>query len=278
MARNAYTSVRSRQVAGQLRHLREQAGLSCADVAAKMGMSASKVSRIETGNSRLQPDDVASLLGLYDVPSEKRTQLMDLVRRNGERGWWERQPGLPHLWRTLIDLEAKAIRIENFETTFVPGLLQTAEYCREVINGCAPHLTETEVDNLVASRMARQAVLTRRNAPRLLAVLDESVLRRQVGDCAIMERQRRQLADFAQHPHIRLQVVPYAAGVYPGWQGPFMVQEFADDPAFVYVESQTTCMFLDTEADLAAYRLAMRNILDVALSPEESLTLIAEGA
>jgi transcriptional regulator with XRE-family HTH domain len=277
MARNAYTSVRSRQVAGQLRHLREVAGLSCADVAAKMGMSASKISRIETGNSRLQPDDVSSILGLYDVPAEKRTQLMELVRKNGERGWWERQPGLPHLWRTLIDLEAKAARIENYESMFVPGLLQTAEYARAVISGAAPALSETEVDNLVASRMARQALLTRRNAPELVAVLDEGVVRREVGEPGVLIRQLRQLADFAQRPHIRLQVVPYSAGVHPGWQGPFMLQEFEDDPAFVYVESQTTCMFLDSEPDLTAYRLAMRNILDVALSPEQTMDLISEG-
>ncbi len=89
-------------------------------------MSPSKISRIETGNSGLQIEDVAALLGLYQVPASTRDELLDLVRRSEERGWWTRQPGLPQLWRTLIDFEAKATRVQNYEALVVPGLLQTA--------------------------------------------------------------------------------------------------------------------------------------------------------
>ncbi|MDQ3150236.1 MAG: helix-turn-helix domain-containing protein, partial [Actinomycetota bacterium] len=91
MLGNTHTSVRSRQVAAELRKLRENAGMSCAEVAKRLGMSASKVSRIETGNSGLQVEDVAALLGLYQVHATRREELVDLVRRAEERGWWQRQ-------------------------------------------------------------------------------------------------------------------------------------------------------------------------------------------
>ncbi|MGB8995287.1 MAG: Scr1 family TA system antitoxin-like transcriptional regulator, partial [Pseudonocardiaceae bacterium] len=154
MPGNPHTSVRSRQVAAELRTSRERAGLSGAEVAKRMGMTPSTISRIETGNSGLQIEDVAALLGLYQVPASTRDELLDLVRRSEERGWWTRQPGLPQLWRSLIDFEAKATRVQNYEALFVPGLLQTAEYTRAIIQGVAPTVSEAELDNLVAARMA----------------------------------------------------------------------------------------------------------------------------
>lgn len=245
-------------------------------------MSASKISRIETGHSGLQPDDVSALLGLYEVPAAQRAQLMDLVRKGEERGWWERQPGLPTLWRSLIDFENKATRIQNFAPLIIPGLLQTAEYSREIIFGTDPTLSDVELDNLVASRMARQAVLTRRNAPQFLTVIDEGALRRPIGGPGVMARQLRQLSDFAQRPHIRLQVVPTECGAYAGLRGLFVILEFADDPALVFVENHDAGLFMEEEGDLAAYRLALRNILSVALAPDATLDLIsgllAEGA
>ncbi|MGH3805214.1 MAG: helix-turn-helix domain-containing protein [Pseudonocardiaceae bacterium] len=97
MSGNSHTSIRSRQAAAELRTLREQAGLSGAEVAKRLDMSPSKISRIETGNSGLQLEDVAALLGLYQVPTAVRDDLLDLVRRSEEHGWWTRQPGLPQL-------------------------------------------------------------------------------------------------------------------------------------------------------------------------------------
>jgi transcriptional regulator with XRE-family HTH domain len=167
MSGNPHTSIRSRQVAAELRALRERAGLSGAEVAKLLGMSPSKVSRLETGITGRQIEDVAALLGLYKVPAATREELLDQVRRAEERGWWTRQPGLPKLWRTLIDFEAKATRVHNYEALVVPGLLQTAEYARAVILGIVPAITPAELKNLVAARMARQTVLTGTDAPQL---------------------------------------------------------------------------------------------------------------
>lgn len=278
MSGNPHTSVRSRQVAAELRAIRERAQLSGAEVARRLGMSPSKISRIETGNSGLQIEDVAALLGLYEVPASTRDELLDLVRRSEERGWWTRQPGLPKLWRSLIDFEAKATRVQNYEALVVPGLLQTAEYSRAIIQGVAPTISEPELDNLVASRMARQTVLTRASAPQLFAVVDEGALRRPVGEPGVIHRQLHHLLGAAERPHVTLRVVPLAAGAHAGLRGPFVILEFSEEPALVYLENHGTEMFLEEEADLAAYRLVLGNILRVALAPAATAELIAQIA
>jgi Domain of unknown function (DUF5753)/Helix-turn-helix domain len=248
--------------------------MSCAEVAKRLGVSPSKISRIETGASGLQPDDVATLLGFYEVPSTKRQELLDLLRRGDQKGWWERQAGLPQLWRALIDFENKATRIQTYEPLIIPGLLQTGEYCEAMLKATDPTLSQAELDNLVASRMARQTVLTRSTAPHFLAVIHEGALRLPVGAPGVMKRQLHHLLSIAERPNIGLRVVPIKAGAHVGLRGMFIILEFAEEPALVHVENQVTGMFLEEEADLAGYRLALRNILNVALAPAATAELI----
>ncbi|WP_433263013.1 helix-turn-helix domain-containing protein [Actinosynnema sp. CS-041913] len=276
MPGNAYTSVRSRTVANALRLYREQHEMSCEDVAGMLGVSASKISRMETGKSGLQLDDVAALLGFYQVPGPRRKELMDLMRRGEEMGWWERQAGLPKLWRALIDFENKALRIHNYEPLMIPGLLQTAEYTRALFKAAEPTVTDHELDTLVTSRMARQTLLSRSNAPQYLAVVHEAALRVQVGQPAVMRRQLRHLLDAAEHPNVTVVVVPMSAGMNAGLRGPFVILEFLHEPAIVHVENQITAMFLEEAVDLEGYRLALRNILGAGLAPGATADLLAE--
>ncbi|GAB3454840.1 helix-turn-helix transcriptional regulator [Actinophytocola sediminis] len=266
--------MRSRTVAAELRRLREQRGLSCVDVGKTLGVSASKISRIETGHSGLQVDDVAALLGFYQVSAAARQELLDLLRRGDQKGWWERQAGLPKLWRALVDFENKATRIQNYESLLIPGLLQTGEYCRAMIKSMNATLSSAELDNLIASRMARQSVLDGTHAPQFLAVIHEVALRMPVGEPGIMARQLRHLLSFAERPNVGLRVVPTRKGENAGLRGPFMLLEFADEPGIVYVENQITGMFLEEDADLAGYRLALGHILSVALAPAATLEFI----
>jgi transcriptional regulator with XRE-family HTH domain len=278
MPGNPHTSVRSRTVAAELRALREARELTCGDVAKALGVSTSKISRMETGNSGLQPDEVATLLGFYKVPAATRRELLELLRRGETKGWWERQAGLPSLWRALIDFENKATRIQNYQPLFVPGLMQTAEYTEAMIRSTDDTLSDAELDNLVASRMARQTLLTRSNSPQFLAVVHEVALRIPVGAPGVMSRQLRHLLSVAERPNIGLRVVPTSAGANAALRGPFVILEFAEEPDLVHVENQITGMFLEEDADLAGYRLALRNILNVALAPDATAELIASIA
>jgi transcriptional regulator with XRE-family HTH domain len=274
MPGNPHTSVRSRTVANELRKLREERELSCAEVAKMLGVSVSKISRIETGISGLQSDDVATLLGFYKVPPAKRNELLELLRRGDQKGWWERQAGLPKLWRALIDYENKATRIQYYAPLILPGLMQTGEYCEAMLRGTDTTLSSAEVDNLVASRMARAAVLTRSSAPQFLAVIHEAALRMPVGGAGVMSRQLRHLLGMAERPNITVRAVPFSSGAHVGLRGQFIILELAEEPHLVHVENQITGMFLEEDADLSGYRLALRNILGVALAADATATLI----
>jgi transcriptional regulator with XRE-family HTH domain len=237
---NPQSSVKSRIVAAELRRLREERGLSLAEVGEKLGASASKISRMETGATGLQMEDVAAALGFFEVPAAKRNELLDLLRRSEQRGWWERQAGLPTLWRALIDFENKATRVQNYQPMIVPGLLQTAEYAAAMFQGDDPTLSGAELDNLVASRMARQTLLTRENGPQYLAMVHEAALRIPVGGAGVMSRQMRRMLEVSDRPNVSLRLVPMSAGANAGLRGSFMILEFAEEPSLVHIENQVT--------------------------------------
>jgi transcriptional regulator with XRE-family HTH domain len=275
MSGNSYTSVRSRTVAAELRKLREDHGLSCAEVAFTLGVSPSKISRMETGISGMQSEDVAVLLGLYQVKTARRRELLDLLKRSEERGWWERQAGLPKLWRALMTFEQKATRIQNYESLLIPGLVQTGEYAAAIMRGINSTLSDVEVDNLVASRLARQNLLSGSHAPQYLAVIHECALHIAVGEPGVMNRQLRHLITASDRPNITIRVVPISSGANASLRGAFMIVETEEEPDIVHVENQITGMFLEEDLDLAGYRLALRNILSDALAPDATAELIS---
>jgi transcriptional regulator with XRE-family HTH domain len=271
-------SVRSRQVSALLRRLREELGLTAVEVAKALGMSPSKISRIETGSRGLRVEDVAAMLGHYKVPEQERFRILDQVRKAEERGWWESQGlGLPQLWQALINFESRATRIQNFEANFIPGLLQTDEYVGAMFHTIDKTLSVAEVNNLVASRMARQAVLRRQDL-QFLAVVDEAALRRPITESGVMRRQLRHLVDAGERPNVTLRVVPLQVGQYAGLRGPFAIIDFDDEPSLTFIENHDVGMFLDEKDDIAAYRLTLANILNEALEPAESAELLANLA
>jgi transcriptional regulator with XRE-family HTH domain len=209
MARRPGIPVRQRRVSNELRALRKKAGLTCKEVAEALGMSITKVSRMETGARGLYVDDVAALLGLYRVPARKREELLALVREGANRNWQQLQTGkLPTSWQDVIRFEAEAELMYSFEPQLVPGLLQTPEYARAIIRGANVELTNEETDMLVSARMTRHAILAKPDAPVLHAVIDEAVLSRPVGGPGVMRRQLQHLIASASAPNITLRVLP----------------------------------------------------------------------
>jgi hypothetical protein len=174
-----------------------------------------------------------------------------------------------------MSLEAEATGIWNFEPLVVPGLLQTAEYATALIHGINTELSESEVNALVATRMARQTLLTKRNAPSLHAIIDEMVLRRPISPAGVMQRQLQHLRSCAQRPNITLQVVPFSAGVPLALGGPIVIIDLADGRSVVHLESRRTAAFLSEGPHVGALKLAMRRLHALATAPDESCRLIA---
>ncbi|GGP70604.1 helix-turn-helix domain-containing protein [Saccharothrix coeruleofusca] len=272
---NKGASFRQRRVSAELRTLRTARKLSCADVARAIGVSESKISRMETGRRGLYADEVAAILGYLQTPPELRRELVALVRAGENRNWHTIHGKLPGHWRDLIELEAQASALYNYEPLLIPGLAQTSDYARTIIRGGNEQLSEGELESLVAIRMGRQAILGRIWVNLLI---DETVLRRPLGNPAMMRAQLQHLVSLAARPNVLIQVVPFDSTAHPGLEGPFLRLEFNDQPGLVYVESRSTSTFLEEETHLQNAKLAWQRLRDLALSAEESVGLIAKLA
>ncbi|MGN5377975.1 helix-turn-helix domain-containing protein [Streptomyces lasalocidi] len=262
--------------------LRTGAGLTSGDAARLVGWHQSKVSRIETGASGVKPADVRSLLDAYGVRDGHLRELLLMLAGSDGAGdrhrWWHAYRGvLPPTYRDFISLESQASAMRTLETTVVPGLLQTPEYARAVTRAAVPDLDEERLDTLVEVRLARQDVLRSDPPLELCAVLDEAVLRREVGGPGVMARQLERLMEAARLPQVRLQVLPFGAGAHVGLTGPFVIFSFpsTSDLDVVVLDQLTSSLYLERKEDLKAYSEAFDTLRIHALSPEDSLDYIA---
>ncbi|WP_369387814.1 helix-turn-helix domain-containing protein [Streptomyces sp. CG1] len=275
-------AVRRRKLGAELRTLRTGAGLTSGEAARLVGWHQSKVSRIETGASGAKPVDVRLLLDAYEVRDGQLRELLLMLAGSEEAGdrhrWWHAYRGvLPPTYRDFISLESQASAMRTLETTVVPGLLQTPEYARAVTRAAVTDLDDERLDTLVEVRLARQDVLRTERPLRLSAVLDEAVLRREIGGPEVMARQLERLMDAARLPQVRLQVLPFGAGAHVGLTGPFVIFSFpsTSDLDVVVLDQLTSSLYLERKEDLMAYSEAFDTLRMHALSPEESLDYIA---
>jgi hypothetical protein len=221
-----------------------------------------------------------ALLDLYGVDDDaRRAELADLARQAGEQTWIQSFPSdLPEPYPTYILFESEATALLNNETLFIPGLLQTEDYARAALSGGAPTATKDELQRLVATRMSRQAVLTRDPPLRLWAVVDEAALHRPVGGTEVMATQLEHVADTASEmPHVTFQVIPYNVGAHPGMTAAFVILQFGGDPPsgdVVYHESQTGDLFLENETDVRHFTAIFEHLRAMALPPQRSIELL----
>ncbi|MEU4568688.1 DUF5753 domain-containing protein [Micromonospora sp. NPDC023956] len=183
----------------------------------------------------------------------------------------------PVWFRPWVDIEREAVTLRAFELAWVPGLLQTEAYARATLAGGV--LCVDAVDELVAARLGRQAILTRERGPLLVAVLDEGVLRRRVGgDRALMAAQLAHLLECADLPTVQLHVVPADAPSYPGLDGPFTIADMPEGARVAHVDSPARAQILDQPSDLVTLERRWERIRGEALPRGRSLDLLREAA
>ncbi|MFF0308141.1 helix-turn-helix transcriptional regulator [Streptosporangium sp. NPDC004379] len=270
-------TVRLRRLASELRRLREEAGLSQTEVAEKTDVNLATLHRIETAKAKPQLRTLTALLDAYGVTGDRRTGLVALQKEAKQRGWIHGfEIDLPDKYSAYIGLEAEAREAINYESLFIPGLLQTEDYARAVMRGVRPTITDDEIETRIAARLHRQALLESETPLRLWAILDQAALSRTVGDDAIMRDQLTHLAQQAQRPHITVQVIPFSAGAHPGMPGSFIVLKFDDDgPDVIHIDSMAGGLFLEKEADIRQYNDTCQHLRAIALSPADTAALIA---
>ncbi|MBQ0864677.1 helix-turn-helix transcriptional regulator [Streptomyces sp. RK75] len=275
------------QLGSELRQLRQAAGLNGRQVVRKLLWSSSKLTRLETGdNASVEPSDVIALCEIYGASKEKRALLQGYAAvTKTRRDWWqspEYRPVIRPGFKAYLGLEATASAVQNYASEFVPGLLQTEAYVREIYESAHHGLTDEELDNLVAVRMTRQEALLREESPlKLTAIINEAVLRRALGGSEVMREQLGHIVDLAtDRPNVRVQVLPFSLGHHPGMGGAFVVLQFPDRGALrpiVYLENLADAWVSRRESDVERYEEAFTDQQAMAPGPQESLRLIKQA-
>ncbi|GLW10106.1 transcriptional regulator [Microtetraspora sp. NBRC 13810] len=253
----------------ELRTLRDSKGLSLEEVAKTVGWSASKLSRIETAHTRPAPGALGDLLALYQVAPERVDELEQLARDARRRRWWASYGDA--FTGPFVALEDEATTIRSWQPQLIPGLLQTEAYARAVIQASWPDADAADVERRVAARMARRAILDRRDAPKLHAVLDEMAVRRQVATAAVRREQIGALLALSRRTNITLQIMPFSAGIHAGLEGHFVILGFPEcDPDVAYVESVAGDTFEDSPDRVSKIESRFERIVGASLSPADT--------
>jgi transcriptional regulator with XRE-family HTH domain len=268
-------TARRRRLAIELKKLREENNLTCNQVGEALDWSGSKVNRMETGQGRVQPSDVDALCRFYDTSAELRELLKGLAKEAKTRGWWHAHgDAVPSWFSVYVGLEQAASSLRTYECEFVPGLLQTVEYARELHLATAQPNPD-DVERMIDVRMKRQSLLTAATPPDLWAIVHESVLRHVVGSSKVMRSQFERILEVSQLKNVAVQVLPFDAGSYPA-TGAFTILGFPEqeDPDVVYRDGLTDAVYLERPDDIARYTKAFDNLRALSLSPQRSSSLM----
>ncbi|MCP3768759.1 MULTISPECIES: helix-turn-helix domain-containing protein [Streptomyces] len=276
MASNVNPTVRRRRLGQELRRLRELKGMTAEEVAERLLVSQSKISRLENGRRSISQRDVRDLCGVYEVEDQRIVEsLMQMAKDSRQQGWWHAFGDIPYSVYIGLETDAESLRV--YEPQIITGLLQTGAYAEAIIRGGSPEASEQENDKRVEVRLRRQSRITAETDPlRLWVVLDEASLRRVVGSRQIMREQLEHVMELSQQPHITVQVLPFEVGAHSGINGQYSILEFADaaDSSVVYIEGVTSDLYLEKPHDVQKYTVMYEHLRAQALNVEQSRQLV----
>jgi transcriptional regulator with XRE-family HTH domain len=269
-------TVRQRRLAHALRQLREDTGLKIDQVAEKLALSASTISRMETAQVRVRASDLQALLDVYGVTGAQRDKLLQIARERRQRPWWQEYRDLPNL--PLATREADAASIFQYSALLMPGLLQTEAYARAVLGAIRVDAKAGDIQRRLGLRMDRQALLTSEGAPEYWGVLDEAVLRRVVGGRTVMHEQLQRLIDAAELSNLTLQVLSFQSGAHAGMDGEFTIIKYHDpeDPDEVYIENTGGDMYVDKADVTRRYNVIFDHLRATAQDPGDSIRTLRD--
>jgi transcriptional regulator with XRE-family HTH domain len=273
--------IHRRRLGAELRQMRESRSLRLEDVAAKLGVAPSTLSRIETGAAPTRASYLTVMLDIYSVTDpDRRRHLADIAREGQRKDWWhDNKDLLPPPTPTYLALEAAASEIRSWSLLAIPDLLQTEDYAAAILRATRPGFSRTQFSQLVTITLRRQELL-HDGSHQLHAILDESVLLRQVGSSRIMADQLDHLTPAAASSNITLQIATLASP-HPSLKCSFTVLSFLDpaDPnAAIHHSTTTDHIVTKRDADVRTLRATFATLAASAMSPASSASLIKQLA
>jgi transcriptional regulator with XRE-family HTH domain len=272
--------VARRWLGSELVRLRTEADLTQRDVAAALQCSVAKISYLESGDRAVSPRELEDvLLDLYEVPAGDWEVYLNTAEIANQQGWWDHwsDEDLPREERRYVGLEDGATRLRAYLPTIVHGLLQLPDYTRAVLRAFK-EFPEERIGRLVELRQQRKSVLSRDVSPiKAHFVVDEAVIRRQVGGPEIIRTQLSYMADtIEKRKNLTVQVLPFSIGAHGAHFGPFSILEFpsATDLGLVFVEGLHASIYLETRAEVYRHSTLFNQLSEMALGPDESLAML----
>ncbi|ROP40332.1 helix-turn-helix domain-containing protein [Saccharothrix texasensis] len=268
-------TVRLKFLSLYMREARERAGVEPKEVAKLLGRDTTRVTKMEKGREGLTPGDAKMLLDHYGVHTEaEKAEIVELARTRSQRGRWAgHRATVPMELRPYYDFELDSSGLRLYGTELVPGVLQTMSYMRALLVA-RNRVDRDKIDDVITMRLERQQILFRDQPTDAAFVLSESCVRRVFGGNAVMHEQMLHLANLAQRPNIRIQVLPFDA---PGGASTFgftMLRIPAPTSAppleMAYVENLHDADYLDGDKEVADYANLWANLTANALGVEES--------
>jgi transcriptional regulator with XRE-family HTH domain len=275
MANNEDPGFYRRRVRDALRKAREKAALTQRQAAEALDWSMSKLVRIEAGTVGVSTTDLRALLRLYEVDDPADVDaLAEMARAARRRPWFSKyQRILNPAFAQYLGYESAASIIRGFQPLTIPGLLQTDDYARAILEANRA----SYIDERVELRAARQELLDRENCPEIFYILDEAALYRRVGGLAVMRGQLRRLEELNNHPRVHVQVVPFAAGAHSSMNGGFTILEFADwDEDVLYQETPRGSVTSREDQELVADYRERFDLLEAASLDKGSTSELIE--
>ncbi|KUO18726.1 helix-turn-helix domain-containing protein [Streptomyces dysideae] len=276
MAGRAAPTARRTRLGTELRKLRERAGMTTTQAASLLGTSSGQLSNIEVARFGVSADRVRVMARTYSCTDPALVEA--LVEMTGERrrGWWaEYREILPPRLLGLAEIEHHGTHLHAAHSMHVPGLLQTVDYAREIFRQAVPEMSPPEIEHRLSFRIKRQAVLYQTDPIPYRAVIHEAALLMRFGGPDVTRAQLQHLLKVNDHDHVTVRVIPFDAGSYPGsGQSVYFVRGSVPALDTAQLDQSHGPVFIDSEAQLAQYRLLLDRLEATALSPVESRNLI----
>jgi transcriptional regulator with XRE-family HTH domain len=278
MATRTSPTVRRRRLAAEMRRLRKESGRGREEAATAGGIAPATLSRIEAGSHAPSPGAIALLCKFYGVSEEHTDALVALARESRKRGWWQKYgEGIPDWFEVYVGLEEEAAEVRSYQPVSIYGLLQTEAYAKAVLT-VDRTVGEQEGARRVEVRLKRQELLEGTDSPALWTIMDEAVLRREIGGRPVMREQLEHLLVISRLAGVMVQVIPNAAGAHASMDSAFTIIGFPDrrDPDVAYVQYRRGSIYLEEPAEVDDYDQLFNQLRAKALGFEESRALIAQ--